>query len=167
MEHLQGLLALAASPARARDDDLSGRGRARVDGERQAEIPPWRRLKFRIGVSATSWSRARICSVTASTRRRASSQACRAPQAPNHATFGKASEFFQQPVGAAKRAGCWIIPTAPSTAWAGRSSRTQRRSESPPPQQSPPDNPVADPRHALDLIRSLSPVISQLARSKK
>jgi hypothetical protein len=42
IEHLQGLLALAAS------------GRARLDGERQAEIPPERRIMFRMGVSATS-----------------------------------------------------------------------------------------------------------------
>jgi two-component sensor histidine kinase len=36
IEPLRGLLALTASPARARDDELSGRGRSRVDGARDA-----------------------------------------------------------------------------------------------------------------------------------
>jgi hypothetical protein len=74
-------------------DLSSGRGRVRVDGERQAEIPPARRIMFRMGVSATSRSRARICSATASTWRH-TKVACRLTQAPNHATFEKASEFF-------------------------------------------------------------------------
>jgi hypothetical protein len=39
----------------------------------------------------------------------------------------KSQRILRQPVGAAKRAGCWIIPTARSTACADRSSRTQGR----------------------------------------
>jgi hypothetical protein len=95
IEHLRGRLALAASSVRPRDDDLSGRGRARVDGERQAELPPERRIMFRMGVSATPWSRARMCSVTASTSRH-TKVACRPPARTESRHLRKSQRILQQ-----------------------------------------------------------------------
>jgi hypothetical protein len=175
---------LAASRARARDDDLSGQGRAttalysrlveqqkagtfdaikdlrrevigpilaeyhgrilkpmgegaiaefgsvvdavacavpmqRSVAERQAEIPPERPIMFPDGRLGDVMIEGGICSVTASTSRRASSVACRPPQAPNHATFEKASEFFNSLLEQQSVQGCWITPTALNTTLRG------------------------------------------------
>jgi hypothetical protein len=52
----------------------------------------------------------------------------------------KSQPFFNSLLEQQSVQGCWITPTALSTACADRSSCTQRRSESAPRRQSPPDN---------------------------